>query len=153
MRSEAGRLRAVVGTSLPLLEKGKGPYSEQYGMNRCWTCRKISFFNRIAAESCKESFCLDGSYQAQLLPLWDIETLNQGRSSPFPLVSLFHFWFSLSSFFPPWGFLLIPSVLLAGVAFSLTYLFPSIFTSPTPLLPSFKAWLMRLKPLSWKRAF
>ena len=82
MRSEAGRLRTVVGTSLPLLEKGKGPYSEQYGMNRCWTCRKISLFNRIAAESCKESFCLDGSYQAQLLPFLDIETLNQGRSIP-----------------------------------------------------------------------
>lgn len=50
-------------------------------MNRCWTCRKINFFNRIAAESCKESFCLDGSYQAQLPPLWDIEILNQARAT------------------------------------------------------------------------
>lgn len=43
------------------------------------------------------------SNKAQLLPLWDIETLNQGRSSPFPLVSLFNFLFSLSSFFPPYS--------------------------------------------------
>lgn len=34
------------------------------------------------------------------------------------------------------GIFLIPFVLLVGVSLSLTYIFPSIFPSPAPLLPS-----------------